>query len=140
MPSRLPVDADVKLIELWQGIRADCEATMPGRRYLLTCTYRSPAEQFEAFKIGRVLSADGTWGLDQDDTTRVVTLFDGKLRKSKHNVRPSRALDFMVLIAGKVTWRMEEYQVVGRTAEARGLVWGGSWPKLRDGPHIELPD
>ena len=140
MPSRHLVDCDVRLAESWRDLLLACERDYPGRAYLVTCTYRSPAEQFELYKVGRRLRDDGSWVEDDDATTKVVTGFDGTRRTSKHNVRPSRALDFAVLIGGKVTWQWAEYHAVGRMATSRGLVWGGDWPRLKDGPHLELPD
>ena len=34
----------------------------------------------------------------------------------------------------------EEGEPVGTTASAWGLLWGGDFPRLKDGPHLELPD
>jgi len=54
------------------------------------------------------------------------------------------AVDVAVLVDGKVRW---DWPLYGRIAtafkQAAGrlgtpLVWGGDWPRLRDGPHFEL--
>jgi peptidoglycan L-alanyl-D-glutamate endopeptidase CwlK len=54
------------------------------------------------------------------------------------------AIDFAVLIGGKVRWDWPLYgQVAAAFKEAAKelnvpIIWGGSWKSLRDGPHIEL--
>jgi peptidoglycan L-alanyl-D-glutamate endopeptidase CwlK len=54
------------------------------------------------------------------------------------------AIDFAVLVGGKVRW---DWPLYGQVAEAFlraakelkvPIVWGGDWVSLRDGPHIEL--
>jgi peptidoglycan L-alanyl-D-glutamate endopeptidase CwlK len=54
------------------------------------------------------------------------------------------AIDFAVLIGGKVRW---DWPLYGQVAEAFKraakelnvpIIWGGDWRSLRDGPHIEL--
>lgn len=93
----------------------------------MTATHRSAREQ-------QVL-----WAQGRTQPGRVVTMVDGVKVLSKHNYFPSRAIDFCVTIAGKITWREEDYEVVGPHMEAEGLVWGGSWTSFRDLPHVELP-
>jgi len=54
------------------------------------------------------------------------------------------ALDFAVLVGGKVRWDWPLYGPVAdafkRAAKELDIpiVWGGDWKSLRDGPHIEL--
>ena len=54
------------------------------------------------------------------------------------------AIDFAVLIGGKVRWDWPLYGPVAdafkKAAAQLGtpIVWGGDWKSLRDGPHIEL--
>ena len=54
------------------------------------------------------------------------------------------AIDFAVLVGGKVRW---DWPLYGQVAEAFKraakelnvpIIWGGDWRSLRDGPHIEL--
>lgn len=54
------------------------------------------------------------------------------------------AIDFAVLVGGKVRW---DWPLYGQVAEAFKraarelnvpIIWGGDWKTLRDGPHIEL--
>lgn len=54
------------------------------------------------------------------------------------------AIDFAVLVNGKVRWDWPLYPPVGDAFKRAGrelgipIVWGGDWPRLRDGPHVEL--
>lgn len=54
------------------------------------------------------------------------------------------AVDIAAMVDGKVRWDWPLYpriaQAIKAAAKARGvaLVWGGDWPRLRDGPHFEL--
>lgn len=54
------------------------------------------------------------------------------------------ALDFAVLVGGKVRWDWPLYPPVAdafkRAAKELNvpIIWGGDWKSLRDGPHIEL--
>jgi hypothetical protein len=139
MPSRDLADLDEGLRAKWLAIKAAIEEEhrSPAWRLLLTCTYRSPAEQFADYKCGREAHRDtGLWVVT--DRARVITNCDGTRLLSNHNHHPARALDFAVVIAGKVTWENTAYQEVGERAEALGLIWGGRW-KMHDGPHLELP-
>lgn len=54
------------------------------------------------------------------------------------------AIDFAVLVGGKVRW---DWPLYGQVAEAFlraakelnvPIIWGGDWKSLRDGPHVEL--
>lgn len=54
------------------------------------------------------------------------------------------AIDFAVLVDGKVRWDWPLYETVGRAFKQAAaelnipITWGGSWKTLKDGPHIEL--
>lgn len=141
MPSTHVTDCVTILAAAWFDILDVYEQEHEGRKLIVTATFRPPDEQFRLYQQGRVEGPKGTWIPDENPTTAIVTQFDGLTHPSKHNVNPSRALDFAVLLpGGKVSWDMREYAVVGALAEARGLVWGGRWIRLRDGPHLEVPD
>ena len=126
MPSRSLADADPKLRDLWEQIVREYEAAHPGNHLLLTCTYRDTDEQARLYAHGR--TAPGA----------IVTHCDGVTTRSNHNAYPSRALDFAVVIEGKVSWDSAEYAVVGHLAEGHGLIWGGDWTHFVDPPHLEL--
>lgn len=145
-------DGARELVNAWLGAKAAWESTHPGCALRITCIYRSPEEQVLLYQQGRRQIADGSWVPDEDPATQIVTQLDGIVKKSKHNIRPARALDFAVILHGKLSWRMQDYLEVGRFAQARGLIWGGTWgqpveavweriraKKFVDGPHVELP-
>jgi peptidoglycan L-alanyl-D-glutamate endopeptidase CwlK len=54
------------------------------------------------------------------------------------------AIDFAVLVGGKVRWDWPLYGQVAtafkRASKELGvpIIWGGDWRSLRDGPHVEL--
>lgn len=54
------------------------------------------------------------------------------------------AVDVCALIEGKVRWDWPLYPRIAGAFKAAALeldtpiVWGGDWPRLRDGPHFEL--
>lgn len=116
------------LQEAWSTMHLAYVAAHPGHDIVLTCVYRSPEEQAALYAKGR--TAPGA----------IVTYCDGTAVRSKHNALPARALDFCVLVGGKISWDPAEYAPVGMLAESRGLIWGGSWETLKDYPHIELQE
>lgn len=112
--------------------------------FAVVCGYRSPVEQFELFKQGRDNNnPSGKWRVS--DHAKIVTYCDGKLKKGKHNSRPSAAVDLVPCGPnGKPTW--DDIPAFERLAgiildEARRfgirIVWGGSW-KMKDFPHFEI--
>ena len=54
------------------------------------------------------------------------------------------AIDFAVLVEGKVRWDWPLYDTVSRAFKQASaelgvpIVWGGDWKSLKDGPHVEL--
>jgi len=62
--------------------------------------------------------------------------------KSRHLT--GHAVDVAALIDGKVRWDWPLYPRIAGAFKAAAreqgvaLVWGGDWPRLRDGPHFEL--
>ena len=54
------------------------------------------------------------------------------------------AVDVAAIIDGAIRWDWPLYpriaEAIKAAAKARGvaLIWGGDWPRLRDGPHFEL--
>ncbi len=139
MPSTRLTDCTPWLATAWIEIHEEYVREHPDHDLLITCTYRSREEQFALFCKGRQQNAAGLWVLDQMPETSVVTNCDGVKTLSRHNKTPSEAIDFCVVIAGKVSWDPREYEPVGVLAEMRNLVWGGRWARLKDYPHVELP-
>ena len=65
-----------------------------------------------------------------------------KTMNSRHIT--GHAIDFAVLVGGKVRWDWPLYPRVADAFKAAAkelnipIIWGGDWPKFRDGPHVEL--
>lgn len=110
----------VRIKELLEACRA------AGCDYWATSGYRSSAEQDKLYAQGR--TAPGN----------VVTNSQGG--QSAHNF--GIAIDFTrdkdVAKAGlQPSWDAVDYDVLGKEAVARGLVWGGNF-KMKDRPHVQL--
>lgn len=118
-----------ELISRLQSAIRVYEAEYPGRKVIATCVYRSPEEQRRLFAQGRF----GNKG-------NIVTNCDGKDKKSKHNVFPSRAVDCAILDGGKAVWDETYFYPLANYAKKQGLLWGGDWVKFQDIPHFELPE
>jgi peptidoglycan L-alanyl-D-glutamate endopeptidase CwlK len=116
----LPHVADAA--QLWLD---DCAANKLD--VLITCTYRSPEEQDELFKIGRTKPG------------RIVTNARGW--ESWHQYR--RAIDFVPVRAGKPVWGTlgddwALWEAIGQLAEARGFEWAARWREMREYAHIQI--
>lgn len=137
MPSTSLNDADKPLRDAYVALRAEFQEQHPGYTLVITCTHRSPEEQFQAFKLGRA-ERDGKWVVE--DASKVVTQLSGQPgHESLHNVKPARALDVAVCVGGKTTWDERAYLPLGALAAKHGLEWGGNWHTLKDYPHLQLP-
>lgn len=127
MPSKSLKDAARKLVEGYVLGKTEFEKAHPGYQIIVTCTHRSPAEQQALYAQGRTKSG------------QIVTQIDGVTKLSNHNHNPSRAIDFAILVGGKITWDEKLYKLAGPFFRAAALVWGGDWKSFKDLPHIELP-
>ncbi len=62
--------------------------------------------------------------------------------KSRHLT--GHAIDIAALVDGKVRWDWPLYPPIAAAFKAAAreldvpIIWGGDWPRLRDGPHFEL--
>jgi len=140
MPSTRLTDCTPWLATAWLEIHEEYVREHPEHDLIITCTHRSREEQFALYCKGRRQIADGSWVLDDDPKTSVVTNCDGTKIVSRHNKKPAEAIDFAVLLpGGKISWDAREYEPVGVLAGQRGLIWGGNWKTLKDYPHVELP-
>jgi len=65
-----------------------------------------------------------------------------RTRRSRHLT--GHAVDVAALVDGQVRWDWPLYPRIAaafKAAAARqgtAMIWGGDWPRLRDGPHFEL--
>lgn len=124
MPSRLIDDLDPRIRESAHAIRREWKAK--GLDVLITCTYRSPAEQDALYAQGRTKPGP------------IVT--QARAGESMHNV--GLAIDFVPKIDGRVTWNDQSklWEVIARLAQGidSRVVWGGDWSaRIRDRPHLE---
>lgn len=100
--------------------------------------YRSPVKQNELYQQGRITEG------------KIVTYIDGHKNKSKHNYKPSQAVDIACYVNGNLTWNAEIYKIVAShildIAEnlflkgeiENRITWGGHWHKLKDWPHFQI--
>lgn len=132
MPSRKISDLDPEMAEKAEALVRDCAAV--GIDLLITCTYRSNAEQAEAYAQGR--TAPGA----------IVT--HAKPGQSKHNAvnvqgQPaSRAIDVVPIRNGKCVWATTDpaWKLVANFGESLGLEWAGRWKRNRESAHFQLKE
>ena len=98
-------------------------------------THRSPEEQFELFKKGRVFR-NGSW--IRVPNRPHVTNIDGFSRLSRHNYLPCLACDFGLFRGATFLTDDADYDMIGPPARAAGLNWGGDWTRFVDKPHVQL--
>lgn len=110
---------------------AECEAA--GLDVLVTCTWRSEAEQAALYAQGR--TAPG----------KIVTR--AKPGQSRHNrtldgFPASTAFDVVPLRHGKPVWDANDHlwQRVGEIGERIGLEWAGRWKRFKEYPHFQLKE
>jgi hypothetical protein len=122
-----------------------------GGEWYVTCVYRSPAEQRYLYSKGRSTATLRKAGFTDDEIkqyrsrlyketgkntigSRVTTLLSSKHCKGI-------ACDIVPVIDGGLRWDAEDkiWALVGSSAKAHGLTWGGTWKKFVDKPHVELP-
>ena len=102
-------------------------AKAAGLDVLIYCTLRTNAEQDELYTHGRTKPGP------------IVTNARGG--QSAHNY--GLAFDGVPMVHGKPMWDESHpsWDLYGQVASAVGLEWAGNWVgKLREKPHIQLPD
>ena len=73
---------------------------------------------------------------------QLVAAGASKTKNSRHIT--GHAIDFAPIVAGKVRWDWPLFPPIAKAfkqaAAENGvpIVWGGDWPRFRDGPHVEL--
>lgn len=94
--------------------------------FMITCGLRTKGEQ-------RILVQTGK------SSTMNSRHLPGKKNKMSH------AIDFAVLIDGKITWDFKYYKAVASAFKKASkllsipIEWGGDWKSFIDGPHVQLP-
>lgn len=129
--------------DVYERAEAACVAwEAAGLTILVTCTYRTDAEQTALYAQGRepltvvnTLRHVGQLRPISESENRIVTM--ARSGKSWHNWR--RAFDVVPLVAGKPVWDAGAsiWQEVGRIGEGHGLEWAGRWPRFREYPHFQ---
>lgn len=144
MPSRRIEDCHPLLQPKLKQFLDECERAEID--ILITCTYRSNAEQADIYASGRTKPG------------RILTY--AKPGQSRHNFtvngKPaSLAFDCVPLRGGKAVWGtggngldsnpsddatddLELWQRVGAIGESCGLSWAGRWKRFREFPHFEI--
>lgn len=76
---------------------------------------------------------------------RQAALFKvGASRTMRSRHLSGHAVDIAALVGGKVRWDWPLYERISLAFKEASvttgipIVWGGDWPRLRDGPHYEL--
>ena len=118
--------------------------------FSIVYTFRTPQEQFELYKKGRE-ERDGHYIIVKPND--VVTQLDGITKKSKHNMYPSQAFDFMPYpLSNNSKIQIEQYCYIAGIMKAIALEnnikirWGRDWnndnnfdnEKFLDYAHFEL--
>lgn len=130
MPSRKIEDCHPTLQPLLTKFLAQCSAA--GLNILVTCTYRSEAEQAIEYAKGR--------------TTPGPKTTNAKPGQSRHNFtvggKPaSLAFDIVPLLAGKATWKVTDpaWRKAAEIGRSLGLEWAGDWVSFPEFPHFQIP-
>lgn len=111
---------------------------------LVTCTYRSSAEQDELYKLGRIVRSHvGPWDV-RHPLGRTVTKAKGGQSEHNHTeqgVPSALAFDVVPLVSGKPIWdeRSHLWLRIGDIGVALGLNWyGARGAPFREFPHFAL--
>ena len=127
-------DCHVYLRDRWPRLQ-EMFTRETGNTLILTCTWRSVAEQQRLYAHGR--TAPG----------KIVTWVDGIKKASEHNKYPARAMDVAVveLVHGgdgvssaKISWDWHLYVPLLAICKSLELESGGAWEK-KDWPHVQMP-
>lgn len=132
MPSRSLDDLHPKLKPLAELFLARCK--VDGLDILVTCTYRSAAEQNELYAQGRTQPG------------QIVTRARGG--QSAHNFEldgkpAAKAFDIVPLVLGKPVWDNQHlaWQKAGAIGTRLGLNWyGRPGAPFRESPHFQLKE
>ena len=120
------------LVLLIQLLSSDFSQAVPGATLRPYDGYRTHQEQAHFYAQGR--------------TRPGPILTNAVPGKSRHNKKPSEAVDVVIVCDGRDRWdvkvdcdgdEVSDYEELGRLAEGRGLVWGGRWRQLPDPGHLE---
>lgn len=97
-----------------------------GHDLLITCTYRTGAEQDALFEQGR--------------TTPGAIVTNARAGQSMHQYRC--ALDLVPMRAGKPVWDGKDplWLQIAAIFKDHGFEWGFDWPRFKEMPHFQRTD
>ncbi len=136
---RNPMFLHPALLNAVEQIITQTEASLgPAFEVRIISTLRTPSEQFNIFKQGRV-AVNGIW--QKAVGGRTVTHVDGFDKRSNHNYQPSQACDFGIFDSTTGAYLTDQvlYNHLGAPTREAGFTWGGDWNSFKDRPHIEIP-
>lgn len=119
MTSRDPELLEPQLRFLWEWARDEWAKRHPSEAQpILTTTFRGREAQEEAVR-------NGTSNL--------------RFGQSLHNFEPAYAFDIAFIKDGRTDYTMSLYERFAELLTPFGVEWGGTWERLVDGPHFQLP-
>lgn len=128
MPSRKLEDLDPLLVEAFKATKDEFIKKFPsGPTPIITCTYRSNAEQNALFAQGR--------------TTPGKKVTNARAGQSPHNQLPSKAFDVAFQIGEMLDWdekHFKNFAAILSEKYASKIKWGGTFISMPDRPHFEL--
>lgn len=128
-------DAHQLLQKQFLVAKAAFEQNNKGVQVILTCTYRSLAEQTALYNQPfDKKDNDGDGRIDEPDEK--VT--QAKALQSPHNYFPSFAIDVTFLINGKTSWDEKYFIAFSKYMKTENIEWGGDWKSFKDLPHYEI--
>ncbi len=121
MSSRLLTDLDPKVQAIAQAALDECAAA--GIDVLVTCTYRTPAEQDALYAQGR--------------TAKGPIVTNARAGQSFHQWRV--AIDRYVVVNGKIDWSgtAPEWKTMGDIFKKHGFELGAEWVHFKELPHVQ---
>jgi peptidoglycan L-alanyl-D-glutamate endopeptidase CwlK len=101
--------------------------------FIITCGERETEIQQQLYALGRTKPG------------KIVTMIDGIKKKSKHNYKPSLAVDIAIFDENnKLTWEYRYYKAVSDHILQVAfrlkikIKWGGNFKSFKDSPHYEI--
>lgn len=80
----------------------------------------------------------------RDRETQGRYVAEGKSRTMDSRHLTGHAVDVVAMVNGKVSWTFSDYERIAAAFKQAAadlqipIIWGGDWPRFRDGPHFEL--
>ena len=105
----------------------------PNHSAKLVSAHRTPADQFELYKKGRIFQ-NGSWVKVGD----IVTTLDGFVKVSRHNYLGCTAFDVGIFNGNTYLGESPLYKHV-KEGIKQNMEWGGNWTSFPDQPHLQIP-